>query len=186
MELSLYKRETGKKSILNGIRRKGDIPSIIYSSDSKDCMGVYINGDDFSAALRKMDGGKIPTTVFSIKMDSESFKAIVKEIQYDKTSYKVIHVDFLRLADDREVVLSVPIELEGREECVGVKLGGALRQVVRYLKIKCLPKDIPASFKLNVSNLKMAQSLRLSDIEIKEGIVPLGRLGEVAVVIAKR
>ena len=59
-------------------------------------------------------------------------------------------------------------------------------QVIRSLKVECLPCDLPQEFTLDVTQLGLAQSMRLSDIAIPNGIKPLGKMNEVAVVIAKK
>jgi len=65
-------------------------------------------------------------------------------------------------------------------------LGGFMRQVIRALKVSCLPKDIPQEFVLDVKDLSIAQSKRLSDIELPSSVRPLARMNEIAVVIAKK
>ena len=74
----------------------------------------------------------------------------------------------------------------GVADCVGVKMGGFMRQILRWVKVRCLPKDIPQKFVLDVSELGISQSKRLSDIVIPENIRPLAKMQEVAVLIAKR
>jgi large subunit ribosomal protein L25 len=84
------------------------------------------------------------------------------------------------------VTVNVPIQILGLADCVGIKLGGFLRQVIRSLKVSCLPKHIPQEFELDVRDLNVGQSKRLSDIAIPGTARPIGRMSEVAVVIAKK
>jgi large subunit ribosomal protein L25 len=113
-------------------------------------------------------------------------KAIVKDIHYHVASYAIEHIDFAILDPHREVTVNVPITILGLADCVGVKLGGFMRQVIRALKVSCLPKHIPKAFELDIRDLNVAQSKRLSDIAIPDSVRPLGRMNEVAVVIAKK
>jgi len=69
---------------------------------------------------------------------------------------------------------------------VGVKLGGVVRAVIRHIKVRCLPKDIPDEFNLDVSALSINQSLKLSSINLPDTVKSLLDLNEVAVIIAKR
>ncbi len=101
-------------------------------------------------------------------------------------NYSVIHLDFEELHSDVPVTVKVPIEMTGVVDCIGVKLGGILRQVIRHVKVRCLPKDIPSCFYLDVKSLDLRQSRRLNDLEIPETLRPLVDLNEVAVLIAKR
>ncbi len=186
MKLSVKKRTTGKSSDARCVRREGNIPAVIYAN-GKTGDNIAVNGDDFAAAMRSMSRGHLPNTIFILKDDDgKECKAIVKEIQYHRTTYKVLHLDFQRLEENITVNVKVPIEFIGAAECVGVKLGGVIRQVIRHLPVCCLPKDIPDAFNMDVSNLNLGQSLRMKKIAFPKDVLPLVALNEVAVVIAKR
>ena len=68
----------------------------------------------------------------------------------------------------------------------GSKSRGVLRQVIRAVKVRCLPKDLPSIFHMNVKNLGMKQSMRLKEIQFPEGVEAVTSLEEVAVTVAKR
>lgn len=186
MKLKLKSRSTEKKSEANKLRREGFIPAVIYSKgEAGEC--VAVESDEFSACLRKIEKGRLPTTVVSlVDGNGKTRRAIIKEIQYNIINYNVITLDFEELHDDRPVNIKVPIECTSVADCVGVKLGGVLRQVLRYVRVRCLPKDIPEVFNLDVADLQMRQSRRLSDIQWPQTVRPLADLKEVAVVIVKR
>jgi len=186
MKLQVSKRETDKKSVCKKLRREGKIPANIYSS-GKEGETVSIDGNAFTKHVNAIQKGHLPTTVFTlVDENGKERKAIVKEIQYHVTTYDVMHLDFEELHDDVRVNVKVPIQCTGVADCVGVKLGGVVRQVIRYIKVNCLSKAIPDSFKLKITSLSMGDSLRLSDIVFPEDVTPLADLNEVAVVIVKR
>lgn len=186
MKLELLHRDSKKKSETKKLRREGLIPAAIYLK-GKDAEPVAIKDAEFSALLRGMQPGRLSTTIFTlVGKDGKGRRAILKEIQYEPTTYKVSHLDFEELHDDVLVKVKVPIEFTGTADCIGVKLGGVIRQVIRHLRVACLPKDIPSVFTLDVKNLQIAESKRLSDLTIPQTVRPLAVLKEVAVVIAKR
>jgi len=185
MKLSILKRTTGKKGETNRIRREGNIPCILYG-DNQAGEAVSIKGDEIQAVLRNMKSGLLSTTVFELADGQKKHKAIIKEIQYHPVSYAVLHIDFALLSDKKPVTLNVPIELVGAADCVGIKLGGFIRQPIRSLKVTCLPKHIPEKFTLDVRDLNIAQSKKLSDIAIPEHVRPRARMNEVAVVVGKK
>ena len=84
------------------------------------------------------------------------------------------------------VNVNVPIRFAGVADCAGIKLGGFLRQVIRHLRVNCLPSKMPKEFVLDVKDLGMKQTKRIKDIKMPEGVLPLAPLNEVVVVIAKR
>jgi large subunit ribosomal protein L25 len=186
MKLRVLKRASMKKSEIKKIRREGDIPAVIYVK-GKSTDAVAIKGDEFTTALRTMQPGRLSTTVFTLVDDSgKERRVIVKEVQYHPTTYNILHLDFEELFSDVKVKVKVPIELTGAVDCIGVKLGGNLRQVIRHLRISCLPKDIPDALQVDVKNMAMFDSKKLSDIEIPQTVRPLVDLNEVAVIVAKR
>ncbi|MCB1119502.1 MAG: 50S ribosomal protein L25/general stress protein Ctc [Chlamydiia bacterium] len=186
MKLQLNARQAQKKSEAKALRRSGQIPAVIYS-EGKEGQAVAVSEHDFTTALDHVKSGHLPTTVFELTGEAGNVrKAVVREIQYHPTTYRVLHIDFEQLKEDVDITVKVPIEFTGVADCAGIKLGGVLRQVIRHLKVRCKPKKMPSAFQLDVTNLKMKQSLRLSDIAIPTDVKPLGNLNEVAVVIAKR
>lgn len=186
MKLKVMPRTAQKKSEVNRLRREGFIPAIIYHKE-KAGETVYVPSEEFSAHLRAVQPGRLSTTVFAlVDQKSKERRVIIKDIQYNVVNYNVIHLDFEELIDSIPININVPIECIGAAESPGVKLGGALRQVIRHLRIRCLPKDMPTSFTLDVNDLALFQSKRLSDLDIPNTIRPLADLKEVAAVIVKR
>lgn len=186
MKLSVKERQGQTKKEANGIRRNGGLPAVLYSKGQANRM-ITVKADEFHAHLRKVPKGHLSSKTFSIEDEKGNvLLAIVKEIQYHPTTYNILHIDFLQLHENQPININIPLSLKGAADCVGVKLGGVIRPVLRYLKVKCLPKDIPADFAINVADMKMGQSRRLSSIHLPDAVRPLKNLNEVAVIIAKR
>lgn len=186
MKLQMFARSAKKKSEAKKLRREGNVPAIIYKRD-KPSESIAVNGTELMTLMRKVLPGRLPTTLFTlVDQDGKERKAILKDIQYEITTYQVSHLDFEELHDDTKVNVKVPIECTGVVDCIGVKLGGVLRQVIHHLRVRCLPKDIPISFELDVKSLEQWGKKRLSDITIPQTIRPLADLNEVAIVIVKR
>lgn len=186
MKLQVFKRDVLKKSETKRIRREGDIPAVLYVG-GKSTDTYTVKGEEFSSVMRTMQPGRLSTTVFSlVDGNGKARRAILKEIQYEPTTYNVQHLDFEELFDDVKVKVKVPIECVGVVDCIGIKLGGFLRQVIRHMRISCLPKDIPSAFLLDIKNMALFESKRLSELDIPQTVRPLADLNEVAVVIAKR
>lgn len=185
MKLAVKPRLGEKKKDVKDIRREGNIPAIIYFSKGQP-EKLIVDGTEFKAVLRGMKPGQLPTTVFTLSDGNKERRAIIKDIQYHLTSYVVSHIDFEELIDDVPVNIKVPVNCIGVMDCVGIKLGGFLRQVVRHVKVQCLPKNIPAEFSIDVRDLGIRQSKRMKDVELPAGVRPLASLEEVLVVIAKR
>lgn len=186
MKLNVKPRSADKKRESKRIRREGGIPAVVYGKNFKE-ETIIVQEDEFKTALRNTPKGGLPTVIFNIADDKgKSRDAIVKDIQYHPTTYDILHLDFEVLQKEISVNIKVPVEFTGVADCVGIKQGGVLRQVIRHVKVNCLPKDIPTQFQLNVRNLSINQYLKLSDIEMPKGVKPLVDTSEVVVVIAKK
>jgi len=185
MKLTVMNRTRTKKSDTKQIRREGDIPAILYSSQHSGEM-IVIKGVEFATVLRGMKMGRLSTTIFTLMFGNKERRAVIKDIQYHPTTYVVSHIDFEELVDGQHINLKVPVACTGVADCPGIKLGGMLRLIARTIKVECLPKDIPAEFEVHVGDLSIAQSKRLSDITLPKGVRALVPADEVVVVIARK
>ena len=90
------------------------------------------------------------------------------------------------LEENTPIFIKVPVVFSGSRECVGVKLGGFIRQVLHHVKVRCLPADMPKDFTLDIRNLEIGQSKRIRDIETGDKVRTVINEKEIVVVIAKR
>lgn len=183
MKLKMFRRAGSAKSELGEIRRAGNVPAILYTA-GKEGERIAIDGVDLKTVLRTIVPGRLPTTRFTLVEGDKEISVIPKEIQYHPTTYQVMHMDFM--VPQELVKVRVPIECAGAAECQGIKLGGFLRQVVRYARVECPASAVPEAFSIDIRDLVIGQSKRLSDLAMPQGVRPLDNLNEVIVVIAKR
>jgi large subunit ribosomal protein L25 len=155
-------RIPGGKNVNRRIRKSGSIPAVIYGP-GKQPIVVSVNPNDVKAILYSESGRN---TIFTINVDgsAEQNSAMVKDYQLDPVKGNLIHTDFLEIAMDRLLELTVNIEIVGESE--GVKLdGGILDFVTRSIEVECLPSDIPESIKVDVSHLKINDYIRVKNIQ---------------------
>lgn len=185
MKFQVTKRPAGKKSETRRIRREGNIPAVLYSKGDKG-LELIIEGIPFKKLLDTIESGTLSSKKITLEIDGKEVPALVKDIQYHPTTYQILHLDFEELHDDIDVTLNIPLKMAGAVDCAGVKLGGVLRQVIRTVKVRCKPRDIPSRFDLDVKQLGLGQSLKLSSLSIPPGVEPRCSLKEVAVVVSRR
>jgi large subunit ribosomal protein L25 len=185
MELSIFKRAADKKSETKRIRLEDGIPAVLYAT-GKPNETIWVKKSEFNKILRGIKEDRLSVTVFTLKNGNKKQKALIKEIQYHYTTYEVSHLDLQLLDEKVPVTVSIPIEYIGTEECAGVKLGGVLRRVIRKLKVRSLPKDLPTEFLLDVTSLGLGQAFRLKDIAMPANVRPCAEMDEVAVSVGKR
>jgi large subunit ribosomal protein L25 len=103
--------------------------------------------------------------VVNLDIDGKKTKAIMKALQFHPVSDKVLHIDFLQLAEDKPVVIELPVKLEGLAE--GVKAGGKLSLEMRKLKVKGLYTQFPENIVINVSELGLGKSIQVGKVSVK-------------------
>jgi large subunit ribosomal protein L25 len=98
-----------------------------------------------------------------IKVDGNSYKCILKDLQFDKVSDTLIHADFLELVEDRKVVATIPLKFTGAAK--GVKDGGKLITKMKALKIKTLPKYLKENIEVDLTELELNGNVRVEDVK---------------------
>ena len=108
--------------------------------------------------------------VLNVVVDGAAEQAVVRELQRDPASDKVLHVDFLRVRADRAIQVSVPVHFLNEQDCVGVRSGGNLSRNLIEVEVSCLPADLPEYIEVDVGSLEMGESVHLSDLEMPDGV----------------
>ncbi len=151
-------KETARK-----LRAKGLIPAIFYGPKAK-TIPLVVDSKELAKTLKTEAGENVLIDLHIVKDAKTDRKVVmVKDIQIDPLQMKMIHTDFYEVAMDVMVTVEVPIHLIGKPE--GTKMGGILEQVRRVIQVQSLPGDIPKSFDVDVSSLKIGDSIHVKDIQ---------------------
>lgn len=164
VKLKAHPREEQGKQAAKHLRSRGMIPAVVYGHGER-TISISIDGSEFKRILKREKGDNI---IVDLSFDENgSKKTIIKEIQRNPVTSEIIHVDFQHLIPTEEIEIDVPIILVGTS--AGVKEGGLLEHILRKVSVRCLPKDIPSHLELDVSELKIGESIHVSDLHIKGG-----------------
>ncbi len=98
-----------------------------------------------------------------VKVEGKAYRCILKDLQFDKVSDQLIHVDFLELVEDKKVIATIPIKFTGAAK--GVKDGGKLITKMKVLKIKTLPKYLKENIEVDLTNLELNGNVRVEDVK---------------------
>jgi large subunit ribosomal protein L25 len=157
--LEAQTREPGTKNHARRVRRDGKIPAVVYGA-GKDSVPVTVDPRVVTRILNSETGHN---TIFDLALNGETAKAMIVDWQYEPIKGRLLHIDLKRIALDKVLRVSVPIELIG--EAAGVKQeGGILEQMLREVEIECLPADIPSHIDVDISHLTFGKVLRVSDL----------------------
>jgi large subunit ribosomal protein L25 len=138
------------------------IPAVIYGGKA-DNLAVAVDPKSIQKVLRSEAGRN---TILKLDIAGQgAANAILKSWQVDPVKETFLHADFYRIAMDVAIRVTVPIHAVG--EARGVKVdGGILESVVRAIQVECLPGDIPERIDVDVTDLGINQSLRVSDLQV--------------------
>jgi large subunit ribosomal protein L25 len=100
-----------------------------------------------------------------IKLNGDTYRCIMKDLQFDKVTDQLIHVDLLELVEDKKVIASIPLKFVGSP--VGVKEGGKLHIKMKALKVKTYPKYLREHIEVNIDDLELNGNVRVEDVEIE-------------------
>jgi large subunit ribosomal protein L25 len=164
--LSAEIREGVGKGKARKLRAKGLIPAIFYSPQSQS-IPLVIDSKEFVKTLQTEAGENVLIDLNIRKGDQADRKVVmVKDIQIDPLQGTTLHTDFYEVAMNEMVTVEVPIHLVGKPE--GIKMGGILEQIRRVIQIQCLPGDIPKRIDVDVSSLKIGDSIHVQDIQTEK------------------
>ena len=159
-------REGIGKEKARKLRAKGLVPAIFYGPKSQ-TIPLVIDSKEFMKALQTEAGENVLIDLDIRKGEQSDRKVVMlKDIQIDPLQRVTLHTDFYEVAMDEMVTVEVPVHLAGKPE--GTKMGGILEQIRRVIQIQCLPGDIPKSIDIDVSSLKIGDSIHVQDIQVEK------------------
>ena len=150
------KRESVGKKSTKALRDAELVPCVVYGG--AETLNFSAEERSFKGLVYTPDAHTV-----SIEVDGQTIPAVLQDIQFHPITDKILHADFYQLADDKPVVMEVPVRLTGRAK--GVVSGGVLRQSFRKLKLKALPANLPDEIVVDVTPLKIGNKLYVGDIK---------------------
>ena len=149
------------------IRREGSmVPAIIYGNE-EETKNIKVKLNELTKAS---ENELFYTQVLLIKTEGSEEKVVLKELQRDPAKGKFLHADFQRVSRKTKLKVVIPVNFTNEEECVGVKVdGGVVAKTIREIEIMCLAGNIPESIDIDIENLNLGDSIRLTEISLPEG-----------------
>jgi large subunit ribosomal protein L25 len=184
IELAADQRHEIGKGPARRLRATGKVPAIFYGKN-REPIKIALDLREFRKFMD--EAGSNP--LFDLKIrgsgTTTSRTALLKERQINPADGDIIHLDFIEVVMDEAIEVTVPLEFEGKP--VGLDKGGMFQATTKDLRISCLPDQIPAVVKVDVSGLDMGHSLHVGDIPVPAGVRILQDLSQsVATVLAPK
>ena len=166
-ELVAELRELTGKGTMHRIRCIEDkVPGIIYGA-GKDPQSITLLQRDL---LKAFKSEIIFSSIIDLKISDKRQKVVLKALQRHPTKLKIMHIDFQRVRASEKLIMNVPLHFILSEKAPGVKEGGIISHLQTEIEIRCLPGDLPEFIEINLSQLKLDESLHLSDVKLPLGV----------------
>ena len=144
----------------------GMVSAIVYG-DEKETLNIKLKLNELTKAS---ENELFYTQVLLIKTGDNEEKVVLKELQRDPAKGKFLHADFQRVSRKTKLKVIIPVNFINEEECVGIKIdGGVVAKAIREVEIMCLAGNIPESIDVDIENLNLGDSIRLTEISLPEG-----------------
>ena len=165
-QLTVTTREGTGRSASRRLRKAEKIPAILYGKHTKP-ENLAVNGPEFVRLLKEIRGS---ATLIELKRDAGTTAlSFLQEIQRDPITDKYLHLDLQEVKENEKMIINVSIHVTG--EAYGVKTeGGILETASHRLRIRCLPKDLPAFIEVNVTELKVGETIHVSELKPLTGV----------------
>ncbi len=149
------------------LRSMGKVPAVMYGGGEEPVSITF----DHNKLLHSLEQEAIYSHILTIDVAGKSQRAILRDLQRHPYKPTILHMDLLRVREDVAINVHVPLHFLNEDTCPGVKLdGGAVSHNIVEVEVSCLPKDLPEYIEVDVADLKLNDSLHLSDIKVAEGV----------------
>lgn len=160
VSLKAAERTDTAKAARKKIRNEGRVPGIFYSRHANP-ISIDVTEKELHSLVFTSK-----THLISLNIEGHDVQdCIIKDVQFDPVTDKIIHFDLIGLTKGEKIQLEVPVQLKG--SAIGIKEGGILQHALHKLEVECLPKDIPEHIEIDISSLAVGDSIHVEDINIE-------------------
>ncbi len=150
------------------VRKEGKVPAVLYGKETKS-MPIEIKIRDIEKTVKHLSEGTLLITLkLTGKGMNEEKIVVIQEVQRDPKTDEIIHADFKQISEKEKSTFKVPVFSTGASE--GVKIGGVLEFITRYITVRCLPKDLPQKFELDITPLMIGDDITVAGLPKIEGV----------------
>ena len=158
--------DTGKGASRR-LRRAEKVPAILYGAD-KEAVSITL---DHNKVNNMADHEAFYSHILTLVIDGKKHEAILKDVQRHPYKPKLTHLDFQRVVKGQKLHTHVPVHFVNEASSVGVKEeGGVVVHHIADVEVTCLPKDLPEFVEVDIANLKLGETLHLTDLNMPKGV----------------
>jgi len=170
------RQETGKKAA-KAIRAAGNIPAVMYDEEGK-ATSLVVGSAQFNKAWRNIT----KTQLVTLNVDGKAVDAFIRDVEYDIMTDSVLHADFFVVSNKKPVVRTYKVQYSGT--AAGVLKGGFMVKHVPEIKVKALPKNLPARLVVDVSAINIGDEYKVGNLDLGKDVEILTPAESVLITIA--
>lgn len=176
------KRLEGSKP--NALRRQGLLPAVLYGHDGAKSVALTLNAKEAETLVKKASLNNTPIQL-NVTDLPWSGRTLLREVQKHPWRGYLYHLSFFSIGSQETIQVTVPLHFVGT--AVGVKLeGGGLDTVLTELEVSCAPNNILETIEVDISNLRVGESIHVNELTLPAGIEVLGEGDRVIAIILDR
>ncbi|MDR2072766.1 MAG: 50S ribosomal protein L25 [Spirochaetaceae bacterium] len=160
---SARNRVNGGSGEARKLRRLGRIPAVIYGRKSEP-LSIDLDARDFMNNVK----GVSESTIVKVEVNGQIHEAFVKDTQRDIRDGSILHVDFYEIEGNTILRAKVSVHIHGTP--IGVREGGVLETPLHDIEVECLPRDLPERIDVDITGLKVNQSIHVRDLALNERV----------------
>lgn len=170
MQLTGNLRTEHGKRVVRRLRGKGNIPAVIYGPETKP-ISIVLNKFEVEKAFHRISEALPLKLELNMGDHVETLEVFIKNVQVDKVTDEIVHIDFYKPAKGHTMKISIPIRVVGKAE--GVEKGGIMEVIHSELPVETLPSAVVEYIEIDVTRLGLGQSIHVKDLKLPEGMKAL-------------
>lgn len=166
-ELVAEPRSDQGKGASRRLRHAGKVPAVIYGG-GKDAQSLTL---DHNALLRHLEHEAFYSHILTVKIGTEEAKAVLRDLHRHPSKPRILHLDLQRVSPMEKIRMRVPLHFTNADIAPGVKQsGGIVSHLMNDIEIVCLGKDLPEFIGVDLSEVKLNETVHLSDLKLPQGV----------------
>jgi len=167
IEINAVKRDVKGTGASRRARRAGNVPGVVYGA-GKEAVNLELNHKELFLQFRHE---AFHASILSLIVDGKKESVLLRDFQMHPVRNTIQHIDFQRVSASEKIHVKVPFHFINAEIAPGVKLGGGIvAHILTEADVSCLPKDLPEFVEVDLADLKMGDSVHLSQVKLPKGV----------------
>lgn len=197
-EITATPRDQHGTGVSRRMRLAGSVPGVVYGG-SKDVAAIQL---DHNGIYHQLKQEAFHASILTLEVSGAKEQVLLRDVQMHPFKPLVLHVDFQRVSATEKIHMKIPLHFINADVAPGVKLsGGIVSHIMNEVEVKCLAKDLPEYFEVDLSHLETGHSIHLSELKIPENVellelqhgdlpiatvvIPRGHIEEAAAAVAE-